>query len=166
MADTATASASTVDKAALRAELEATHAAYKGLVAQIGDDKWNAASGNSAFTCGQLAWHVASGVEFSTAIIENARKGKQTNLPKFMMPLAYKINERRIRSRSKAATRESVLADYAKEQEHLLRLLDEVPDADFSRSFTNYAQTKTVEEMFRTGVEHFAEHAPEIRASL
>jgi hypothetical protein len=163
---TPTATVTPVDKAALRGELEATHAAYRELVGQLPDAKWNAKSSNAAFTCGQLAWHIASGLGFSAEIVENARKGKSTNIPSFLMPLAYKINERRIRSRSKAATKDSVLADYERDSARLLRLLDEVPSEEFSRSFTNYAQTRTVEEMFRVPVEHFAEHAPEIRAAL
>jgi hypothetical protein len=159
-------SAPPIDKTAIREELEATHAAYRGLVAQITDDKWNATSGNKAFTCGQLAWHIVSGVDFTAEIIENARKGKQTNVPSFLMPLGYKINERRIRSRSKSATRESVLADYERQQARLVRLLDDVSDSELAIVKTNYAIKQSVREMFNTPIEHFAEHAPEIKAAL
>jgi hypothetical protein len=154
------------DKTTIRAELERTHAAYRDLVATIPDAKWNVTSGNRAFTIGQMAWHIASGVEFSADIIEDARKGKQTNVPSFLMPLGYKINEFRIRRRSKSATRESVLADYDRYQSNLLRLLDEVSDAELAIVKTNFAITQSVSEMFNVPVEHFAEHAPEIQASL
>ena len=154
------------DKTGIRTELEATHDAYRGLIASIPDGKWDTTSGNAAFTCGQLAWHLASGVDFAAGIIESARKGKAAYFPKFLMPLGYKINERRIRSRSKAATRDSVLADYDRDHARLLRLLDEVTDDELAIVKTNYAITQSVREMFRTPVEHFAEHAPEIRSAL
>ncbi len=163
---TTSTTTSPVDKAALRSELEATLAAFRELVGQLPDAKWNAKSANAAFTCGQLAWHIVSGVDFSAEIIENARKGKQTNVPSFLMPLGYKINERRIRSRSKNATRDSVLTEYEQYQTRLLRLLDEVTDAELDIVKTNYAIRQSVREMFSVPTEHFAEHAREIRAVL
>jgi DinB family protein len=161
-----TVTAPAADKTALRSELEATHAAFRELIAQLPDAKWNVKSGNAAFTCGQLAWHITSGVDFSAEIIEDARKGKQTSVPAFLMPLGYKLNEIRIRRRSRAATRDSVLADYDREQARLLRLLDEVSDAELAIVKTNFAITQSVREMFNVPIEHFAEHAPEIRKAL
>jgi hypothetical protein len=155
-----------VDRAAIRSELEAAHAAYRVLVAQITDETWGVKSGNAAFTCGQLAWHIASGVNFAAEIIEDARKGKSTSVPSFLMPLGYKINEMRIRRRSRAATRDSVLADYEREQARLLSLLDSVTDDELAIVKTNYAITQSVREMFQIPIEHFAEHAPEIRSAL
>jgi hypothetical protein len=161
-----TTTAPTTDKASLRSDLERTHAAYRDLIAEIPDDRWGATSGNTAFTVGQLAWHIASGLDFGAELIENAHKGKQTTIPSFLMPLGYKINEFRIKRRSKAATRDSVLADYDRDHARLIRLLDEVTDAELAIVKTNYAMTQSVAEMFRTPVDHFAEHAPEIRSAL
>ena len=163
---TATPAAPAADKATIRSELEGTHNAYRELVSQIPDDKWGTTSGNGAFTVGQLAWHIASGLDFGAGIIQAARKGKQTNIPSFLMPLGYKINEFRIRSRSKNATRESVLADYERDHARLLGLLDGVSDTELDIVKTNYGMTQSVREMFQVPVDHFAEHAPEIRAVL
>ena len=163
---TETATAPTADKTAIRSELQHTHDAYRELIAQIPEDKWNATSGNTAFTCGQLAWHIASGLDFGAELIEAARKGKQTNVPSFLMPLGYKINEFRIRRRSKNATRESVVADYDRDHTRLLLLLDDVTDDELAIVKTNYGMTQSVREMFQVPVDHFAEHAPEIRSSL
>jgi hypothetical protein len=160
-----TATMNRADKSVIRSELERTHAAYRDLIAGIPDAEWNARSGNHAFTRGQLAWHLASGLDFAAGIIEAARKGKQTSVPAFLMPLGYRINEMRIRRRSRSATRDSVLADYARYQERLLRLLDDVTDAELGIVKTNYAITQSVHEMFSVPVEHFAEHAPEIRSA-
>ena len=82
------------------------------------------------------------------------------------MPIGYKINEFRIRSRSKNATRESVLADYDRDHARLLGLLDEVTEDELAIVKTNYGMTQSVREMFQVPVDHFAEHAPEIRSSL
>lgn len=158
--------ATTVDKAALRSELEAAHASYRDLVAQIPDEKWNAKSGNSGWTCGQLAWHLADGIKFSVGVIENARKGKQTNPPAFLMPLGYKANEFLVRRKSRGATRDSVLADYERYQRDLLTLLDSLRDDEFAITKTNFGDTQSVESMFRISIEHFAEHAPQIRSAL
>jgi len=155
-----------LDKAAIRGDLGRTFDAYRELVAQIPDNKWGATSGNRAFTCGQLAWHIASGVDFSAGLIEAARKGKQTNVPSFLMPLGNKFNVLRIRRGSKAATPQSVLADYERNHARLLRLLDDVTAAEFEIVKTNFAITRSVRDMFQIPVEHLAEHAPEIRSAL
>lgn len=163
---TSTATAPPRDKAAIRSELESTHQAVKDLIAQIPVAKWNAKSGNGAFTCGQLAWHIASGVDFTVGIIEDARKGKQTTIPSFLMPLGYKINEMRIRRRSRSATRDSVLADYERDHARLLGLLDSATAAELAVVKTNFAITQSVAEMFLVPVEHYGEHAPQIRSAL
>ena len=165
MNQTTTATAAP-DKAALRNELEATHAEYRELVGQITDGAWNAKSGNAGWTCGQLAWHLAEGVKFSSGLVMKTREGKQTNPPSFLLPLAFKANEFIVRRKSRNATRESVLEDYRTSLDELLRLLDDVREEEFSRSATNYGITRTIEEMFRNTIEHFAEHGPEIRSAL
>ncbi|HEX5479337.1 MAG TPA: DinB family protein [Dehalococcoidia bacterium] len=154
------------DKAAIRAELERTHDGYRELVAAIPDAKWHATSGNRAFTVGQLASHLAGSVDFTIGLIEAARKGKQTNVPSFLMPLGYKLNEIRIRRGASKATRDSVLAAYDGSQARLLRLLDDVSDAELAIVKTNFGDTQSVREMFKIPVEHLAEHAPDIRAAL
>jgi hypothetical protein len=82
------------------------------------------------------------------------------------MPLAFKANEFIVRRKSGKATRDSVLNDYERSLRDLLRLLDEIPAEEFALSKTNFGQTHTIEEMFRTSIEHFEEHAPQIRAAL
>jgi hypothetical protein len=152
-------------KATIRKDLEATHAEFRELVGRIGA-KWNAKSGNPGWTCGQLAWHIASGVRFSGGLVENARKGKQTNPPSFLLPVAFKANEFIVRRSSRKATPESVLSEYDNALRGLLQLLDDVRTEEFARSTTNFGQTRTMEEMFRISIEHFEEHAPQVRAAL
>jgi hypothetical protein len=155
-----------VDRAAIRRDLEATHAAFRELVARLADAKWNATSGNPAWTCGQLAWHLAEGVKFSRQLVEGARKGRQINPPRLLNPLAFKVNEFLVRRRSRGATRASVRTDYGASLAALLRVLDEVRDNEFDIVKTNFGITRTLEGMFRISVEHFAEHGPEIESVI
>jgi hypothetical protein len=154
------------DKVGIRADLERTGDAYRALISQIPDGQWDATSGNRAFTCGQLAWHLASALDFSAGLIEAARNGKQTNVPSFLMPLGNKLNVVRIRRGSRHATRDSVLSDYERHQARLLRLLDGVTDAELAIVKTNFAITRSVRDMFMIPVEHLEEHSPEIRSAL
>ena len=103
---------------------------------------------------------MASALDFSAGLIEAARKGKQTNVPSFLMPLGNKLNVLRIRRGSRKATRDSALADYERHQARLFGLLDDVTDAEFAIVKTNFAITRSVRDMFGIPVEHFAEHAP------
>ena len=158
--------APTVDKTAIRNDLERTRETFRELIAQVPDEKWHTTSGNTAFTCGQLAWHVAGGLDFAAGLIDAARNGKQTNPPSFIMPVAYKLNEFRIKRSSRNATRDSVLADYERGHARLIALLDQLNDPDFAVVKTNFGTTSSIREMFENPVEHMTEHAPEIRAVL
>jgi len=163
---TASAQAASVDRAALRAELERTRAAYRALVADIGDPKWKLRSGNPAWTCGQLAWHLGASGAFVAGLVENARKGKGTNPPSFLLGPIFKASELRVKFLSRKATPASVLADYDAGHERLLRLLDALDDGEFSMSATNFGETRTIAEQFGIPVSHFAEHGPEVRSAL
>jgi hypothetical protein len=164
MSETVTEQATAApDRAALRAEIVATQGAYRELVGRIGDAQWGLKSGNPAWTCGQLAWHMASGTGFIAGQIDGARKGKALNPPSFLMPVIYKVSEVRVRIASRKATRESVLADFDAGIARLLGVLDGVGDAELSVSAKAFGETRTIAQMFRMTTEHFAEHAPEIR---
>ena len=166
MNETTTVPAATAapDRAAIRAGIESTRAAYREVVQKMDDAKWKAPSENPGWTCGQLAWHVSSSVNYVNGIIENAKKGKETNLPGPLNPLAFRINGVLVRIRSRRATRESVLAEYDAAAEQLLKTLDATADSEFAISATNYGLTKTMLEMFETPREHFTEHAPSLRS--
>ena len=163
---TGTATTAAPDRAAIRIELEATQAAFRELVGQIDDAKWNAKSGNPAWTNGQLAWHIASGVKFASGIIDKARQGKATNPPSFIMPLALKANEMLVRRSSRKANRASVIADFDANMAALRGTLDALRDDEFAIRKTNFGMTRTIAEAFNLVAEHFGEHAPEIRQGL
>jgi len=95
--------------------------------------------------------------------IKNARRGKGTDPPSFLLPLVFKANEFLVRRNSRKATPESVLSDYDTALTDLLTLLEVLRDDEFALSATNFGQTRSIRQMFHLPEEHFQEHAPEIR---
>lgn len=162
MTETTTEQAVGSDRAAIRAALDATTTQYRAAVEAIPAADWKARSGNPGWTRGQLAWHVAASGDFVAGLVENARKGKGTNVPAFAMPLLFKLSELRVRMKSRGATPESVLRDYDAGSARVSRLLDSLRDDEFAMSATNFGETRTIAEMFQLPVEHMAEHGPEM----
>ena len=154
------------DRGAIRAELEGTDSAYRQLVGQIGDANWKTRSGIPEWTCGQLAWHLASSLSFIAGQIEGATRGKATNPPAFLIPLLFKANELRVRVASRKATPTSVLVDFDAGTKRLLALLDATDDQTLPISATSFQETRTVAEMFHIPADHFAEHSADIRKVL
>ena len=162
MNETATSTASTV-RQDIRRELDDTRTAYHELVRGLNDSQWNAPSGNPGWTCGQLAWHIAETGKFVSGLVANARKGKGTNPPGFLLPLAFKANEFLVRRKSRNATRDSVIADFDANVARLTSELDSVQDDQFTMSATNFGEKRTIRQMFSIVTEHFGEHGPQIR---
>ena len=153
-------------RGAIRAELEGTDAAYRQLVGEIGDANWKTRSGIPAWTCGQLAWHLASSLGFIAGQLEGATKGKGTNPPGFLMPLLFKASELRVRVASRKATPASVLADFDAGMKRVLALLDATDDQTLPMSAKSFLDARTVAEMFGLPASHFEEHAGDIRKVL
>ncbi len=156
----------TSDRAGIRRAIEAMSPEFANLVEEIGDRGWQMKSALPAYTCGQLAWHLASGTAFLAGEIGKAKDGKALNPPAFLRPILYKMNEWRVRVVSRKATAESVLADFDMAAQELLAVLESVDDDALRLSATRMGETMTIAEMFQKPVEHLAEHAGHIRAGL
>jgi hypothetical protein len=156
----------TQDRAAVRGAIETMSPEFATLVAEIGDGGWKAKSGLPAYTCGQLAWHLAAGTAFLAGEIEKAKDGKALNPPAFVRPILYKMNEWRVRVVSRKATPASVLADFDTAARKLLAVLESFDDEALRLSATRMGETMTIAGMFQKPVEHLAEHAAHIRAGL
>jgi hypothetical protein len=135
-------------------------------VGEIGDEGWKTKSGIPAYTCGQLAWHLASGTSFLAGEIAKAKDGKALNPPAFLRPVLYKLGEWRVRVLSRKATPASVLADFDAAVRRLLAVLESFDDDTLQLSATRMGETMTIAYMFQKPVEHLAEHAAHIRAGL
>jgi hypothetical protein len=156
----------TADRAAIRASIEAMAPEFATLVREIGDAGWKTKSGLPAYTCGQLAWHLASGTSFLAGEIAKAKDGKALNPPAFLQPLLIKMNELRVRAVSGKATPSSVLADFDTAVGKLRGVLESLDDETLRLSATRMGETMTIAGMFQKPVEHLAEHAAHIRAGL
>lgn len=156
----------TTDRAAIKASIEAIVPEFAKVVGEIGDGGWKKKSGIPAWTCGQLAWHVAAGLAFLAGQIEGASKGKALNPPAFLRPMLYKLSELRVRIASRKATPASVLADLDVGKARLLAALDAVDDEALKLSATMMGETRTIAEMFQVPLDHVAEHTAHIRTGL
>lgn len=65
-----------VERAALRAELEATNARFRALVESIPDERWHQPSPGSAWTVCEVIVHVTWALEQLPAEVASARRGK------------------------------------------------------------------------------------------
>src|SRR5437763_15186 len=102
----------TPDRMTIHAAIEAMMPEFAALLEEIRIAGWKTRSGLPAYTCGQLAWHLATGTGFLAGEIVKAKDGKALNPPAFVRPLLYKGNEWRVRVISRKATPASVLADF------------------------------------------------------
>ena len=156
----------TPDRVVIRGAIEAMSPEFATLVGEIGDGGWKTKSGIPAWTCGQLAWHLAAGTSFLAGEIAKAKDGKALNPPAFLRPVLYKLSEWRVRVVSRKATPASVLADFDSGARKLLTVLESFDDETLRLSATRMGETMTIAQMFQKPVEHLAEHAVHIRAAL
>lgn len=156
----------TSDRDTIRGAIEAMAPEFATLVGEIGDGGWKTKSELPAYTCGQLAWHLASGTGFLAGEIAKAKDGKALNPPAFVRPILYKLSEWRVRVVSRKATPASVFADFDAAVVKLRAVLDSFDDAALRLSASRMGETMTIAGMFQKPVEHLAEHAGHIRAGL
>ena len=134
----------TLDRTAMRSAIEAMTPEFATLVAAIGDDGWKTKSGIPAYTCGQLAWHLAAATGFLAGETAKAKDGKALNPPAFLRPVLYKLSEWRVRVASRKATPASVLADFDIGARKLLAVLESFDDETLGSSATRMGETLTI----------------------
>ena len=153
-------------RAEIRSAIEAMSQEFATLIGEIGDRGWKMRSGIPAYTCGQLAWHLASGTAFLAGEIDKAKEGKALNPPAFVRPILYKLSEWRTRVASRKATPTSVRAGFDGAAQKLLAVLESFDDETLRLSATRMGETMTIADMFQKPIEHMTEHAGHIRAGL
>jgi len=69
------------DTVSIRADLEATRAAYHELLASLSDADWHRRSGNPSLTVKQLMWHMAWSMTFMAGAVDGVLRSRSFNPP-------------------------------------------------------------------------------------
>jgi DinB superfamily len=164
-ADSASATA-VPDREVIRAELEATRAAYHRLVNSLSAADWKKRSSNPAWRVGQLAWHLAWGAGYFPKGVEECRRGKSRTPPAWILnPLNMLIT----RIGSRGATPQSVLEKYDAAHARIITSLEGVRDDEWDKGVKPlgaFGAYKTVELVFHSVTLHFREHEADIAEGL
>jgi hypothetical protein len=153
-------SQASVDRMALRIELEGTRAAFQMFLNALSADQWNQKSPGSAWTMAEVAVHVTWALEQLPQEIASARRGQgMFNSPKSLNWLADQLSYWMIRWMARKATPEGIRLRYDAAMAAVLRTLDEVTERDWVLGASFYGHGfYSIADLFHTPAEHFAEH--------
>jgi hypothetical protein len=153
----------------VREELEATRSAFHSLLDSIPEEYWvrKAYHPNPLFasmSIGQAMLHISWYPKFIPRFVEGARQGKGFgNLPKFFFALATIVIPRVV---SFKETREGVRLKYDQSHAIAISTLDTIQDDEWDKGAKFHNEYRTIRRIFKYHIEHFEEHAAEIRAAL
>lgn len=142
----------------LRAELEQTRIAFFALLDRVGEAQWHAQSPSCAWSVGEVCLHLTWALEMLPKEVDAARRGRgMFNLPQGIgAALSYWYT----RWLARGVTPSSLRARYDRAMDATLRLLDTIPEGDWARGADFYGEGfHSVEDLFHSPAEHFAEHA-------
>ncbi len=145
------------DKEALRAELEATRAAFHALASALSEDQWRRKSPTTAWTTGEVLVHLTWSLGYLPKEIAQARRGKgMFNYPKWLAdPASYWLT----RWSARKATPATVRQRYDAAMDAVLRALAEVQESDWERGARFYGEGYyTIADLLHTPAQHFAHH--------
>jgi len=152
-----------VDQQAIRSELEATRAAYHGLLASLAEDHWERTSGNPELTVKELMWHMAWSMGWMARSIDAVRAGKNLRLPSFLIEPGRKLAMRWLARR---ATPEATARKFDEGLASIVARTEALRDDEWQREASRLGETRTVEWYVRHVAEHFEEHARDVRAVI
>jgi hypothetical protein len=152
------------DRAGLRADLEATRAAFHALVDAAAGTTWRTQSPGSAWTAGEVLVHLTWALEYLPEEVARARRGKgMFNMPKWIAdPGSFWI----IRRQARKSDPQSLHRRYDAAMDAVLAALETVPDSDWGLGARFYGHGfYTVAGLFATPAEHLAEHTAGMQAA-
>lgn len=145
------------DRTALRAELEATRAAFHRLLDSASGERWHDKSPTCAWTVGEVLVHLTWALEYLPQEVEMARQGKgMFNMPKWIAdPGSYWI----IRWQARKADPETLRHRYDAAMDAAIAALETVPDGDWGLGARFYGEGfYTVADLFETPGHHLVHH--------
>ena len=155
------------DRAALKAELEATKGAFRDLVGAVREKDWEKPTANAGWNVRELTYHLSSS-QFVAQLAEGAAKGGGGFNPLSLLPrgILDRMSAMYVRRGAKSATQAAMIERYDAGIGRTVAAMDRVGDGDWSREVKTFGETRTVAQVFHLSVEHMTEHAPEIRAAI
>ncbi len=151
-------------RAAIRAELEATHAAYHHLLAGLDEADWRRPSGDPAWTVGEQLAQAAEELALVPRTVAAARTGRDFNPPP-ARGVTQAINARTARTLARQVTRQTVGAKYDAGYAAVCAALDAVAEEDWERGATFFGDYQTVADVFRRVKADFERHAAAVTAA-
>lgn len=156
-ATSATQTPASVDRTALRAELEATRTAFHAFLNTLTTEQWHQPSPTNAWTMAEVVVHLTWALEQLPQEIASARHGKgMFNFPKWLgEPLSYWYT----RWLARNATPTALGRRYDAAMTAVIQSLDEVQAGDWGLGAPFYGHGfYTIAELFHTPSVHLAEH--------
>jgi hypothetical protein len=154
----------------IRAELEATRQAYHALLDSLSDEDWKRASGNPAWTVGQLMVHMTFAPRMLPADVGLIRRGGwMPNLPAFLFNWS---NVLMTRWSARKETIHTVGALYDAAHGNALGALETIQDEEWAlgREYPDWdpllSGYVTLERLFRYLAIHFEVHEEQVRQGL
>ncbi len=154
------------DKAMLKRELEETRAAYHALLAELPGDAWSRRSGNRDMLVKELMWHMAWSMTWLANGVDAVRSRRKTAVSRVPGAVADPLRKLAMRWLARRATPASAAGKYDDGHRELVAKLESVREDEWSLSTTRFGETRTMAWHFRQPVEHFVEHAADVRAVL
>ena len=155
------------DRAAMRAELEATRMAYHALLAQLTDADWSRRDGATRRTIGEDMVHITSLLEGILPLaVDAAREGRANALPPMPKPLGLVMGYLLSKMQARGQTRHTIGVKYDAAHVAALHLLDEVQDNEWTRRTNIPIGNYSIAEIFHLHTVHFHEHATQVRQGL
>jgi hypothetical protein len=155
-------------------ELESARQGFHRLVESVPEAAYSCPSGNTAWTVGDLLYHITLGppaLRFEMWMIRRMPGLLGLALNPFISNLFNRINAM-FTGRRKRINRQMLIKAYERGHAGLVSSLNRMRDEDFSRSVvyppefvSELAGDVSVERIFRYVHEHFEIHAGQIRAS-
>jgi|GEM_PF-683341 len=152
-------------RAAIRAELDATHAAFHRLLDSLDESEWRQPSGDPAWTVGEQLAQAAAELALVPRTVAAARTGRDFSPPQ-ARGVTRAINTRTTRQMVRHATPQSVRAKYDAGYAAVCAALDAMGDADWERGATFFGAYQTVADVFRRVPTDFAGHAAAVAQGL
>jgi hypothetical protein len=155
----------------LRQEIEVTRVAFHHLLDSIPDEALSFTSGNPAWTIGQVLFHISIIPRYIFVEVQMIRKQRWIYI--LMVRMVPKrvfdwLNAHMTRLLARRLSHQSLSREYERTQTAVLRALDAIPEADFSKTMTYpfwdplLTGEVSVEYLFGYIKRHFDSHAKQI----